>query len=87
MIHRQSPTNSTQRFIDKLSEIQARHGKYWIYGNHDHGGYGTEKIAQVMSSAGFQLLKNETTKIQKDGDTSISLDWTIFYLAIQRLPN
>ncbi|MFB9972555.1 metallophosphoesterase [Allobacillus sp. SKP2-8] len=56
------------KIIDKLSEIQARHGKYWIYGNHDHGGYGTEKIAQVMSSAGFQLLKNETTKIQKNED-------------------
>ncbi|TGB05097.1 metallophosphoesterase [Halobacillus salinus] len=52
------------RLLDKL---EAPFGKYWIYGNHDHGGYGTEKIKEVMGNGGFQLLQNEHHRIQKEG--------------------
>lgn len=52
--------------INHLSQIEAPFGKYWIYGNHDHGGYGTNKIKKVMEQAGFQLLKNDTIFIKKN---------------------
>ncbi|GGF12353.1 putative metallophosphoesterase YkuE [Halobacillus andaensis] len=55
-----------------LNELEAPLGKFWIYGNHDHGGYGTEKLEAVMSKGGFTLLKNEVTELRKDGE-SISL--------------
>lgn len=54
-----------------LNQLEAPLGKYWIYGNHDHGGYGTEKIREVMERGGFQLLKNRHVSIPKGGDTFI----------------
>lgn len=41
-----------------LSLLNAPYGKFWVYGNHDHGGYGTDIIKQIMEKANFQLLKN-----------------------------
>ncbi|GAA0494379.1 metallophosphoesterase [Salinibacillus aidingensis] len=49
--------------IPILKDIKAPYGKYWVYGNHDHGGYGTEKIQMVMDSGGFQLLQNQSADI------------------------
>ncbi|MFD2762006.1 metallophosphoesterase [Lentibacillus juripiscarius] len=50
--------------IQILEKLQANYGKYWIYGNHDHGGYGTDIVKNVMDKAGFQLLKNSHTSIE-----------------------
>ncbi|MRG85579.1 metallophosphoesterase [Salinibacillus xinjiangensis] len=55
--------------IQVLSKIKAPFGKYWVYGNHDHGGYGTETLNHVMELSGFKLLKNESLPIQKDQST------------------
>lgn len=55
-----------------LNSLEAPDGKYWIYGNHDHGGYGTEKVNDVMTKSGFTLLQNTTTSIRK-GDDQINL--------------
>ncbi|MCA0969461.1 metallophosphoesterase [Halobacillus litoralis] len=51
-----------------LRKFEAPYGKFWIYGNHDHGGYGTEKIKELMTDGGFQLLQNEHQLITKDED-------------------
>lgn len=48
-----------------LSESEAKYGKFWVYGNHDHGGYGTDVIKEVMDQAGFTLLQNNHTVIEK----------------------
>src|SRR5699024_297797 len=37
----------TDRLIETLQTLQAPHGKYWIYGNHDHGGYGTQIVKDI----------------------------------------
>lgn len=58
--------------IQTLTSLQAPDGKYWIYGNHDHGGFGTEKINDVMSESGFTLLQNSSMVIRK-GDGRINL--------------
>ena len=57
----------SKELTKQLQTLQARYGKYWIYGNHDHGGYGTEKVKHVMDQSGFQLLKNTHTVLDKDG--------------------
>jgi uncharacterized protein len=54
-----------------LQELQAQKGKYWIYGNHDHGGYGTEIVQEVMEKANFTLLKNSHHVIEKGLDRII----------------
>ncbi|MGM8214303.1 metallophosphoesterase [Bacillaceae bacterium W0354] len=62
---------SQQQFetiINQFSSLEASHGKYWIYGNHDHGGYGTTKIYNVMERCGFKLLRNETIHIKKEDE-------------------
>src|SRR5699024_6038669 len=49
---------SSERLIKILQQLRAKSGKFWIYGNHDHGGYGTDMISDIMNQADFQLLKN-----------------------------
>ncbi|WP_010530380.1 metallophosphoesterase [Lentibacillus jeotgali] len=49
-----------------LQNLNAQYGKYWIYGNHDHGGYGTDIVKRVMDQAGFSLLQNNHTTIEMD---------------------
>lgn len=51
-----------------LARIKAPYGKFSIYGNHDHGGYGTDILKNVMKQAGFRLLVNEHAVIEKDFD-------------------
>ncbi|WP_246944020.1 metallophosphoesterase [Bacillus pinisoli] len=51
------------QLIPLLSAIRAPLGKFSIYGNHDHGGYGTESYKQIMEQAGFTLLINSATNI------------------------
>ncbi|WP_106497783.1 metallophosphoesterase [Lentibacillus sp. Marseille-P4043] len=54
------------KLIEILRSLTATHGKYWIYGNHDHGGYGTNIVKKVMDQANFQLLKNQHITIEKE---------------------
>lgn len=56
------------RLVDVLARLEAPYGKYWVYGNHDHGGYGTEIVKQTMEKAGFTLLMNQHTVISKESD-------------------
>ena len=46
-----------------LKTVRAPLGKYSVYGNHDHGGYGTEHYAKIMKDSGFTLLKNSNQPI------------------------
>lgn len=56
---------------EKLKRLDAPYGKFWIYGNHDHGGYGTEIIKKVMKESDFHLLQNSHTVIEKGADRFI----------------
>jgi uncharacterized protein len=46
-----------------LKNLQAPFGSFAIYGNHDHGGYGSDLYRNVMKEAGFTLLLNEAQQI------------------------
>jgi|SRR5699024_2893265 len=56
-----------------LQDLHAPHGKFWVYGNHDHGGYGTDMIKDIMSKGDFSLLKNTHSFIEKDGQAILLL--------------
>lgn len=60
-----------QKLINTLKHLRATDGKYWVYGNHDHGGYGTELIKDIMQQAGFSLLNNEHITIEKSSERII----------------
>lgn len=47
-----------------LKRLQAPFGKFAIYGNHDHGGYGSEIYKTIMEQSGFTILQNEANKIK-----------------------
>lgn len=46
-----------------LKDLRAPLGKFSIYGNHDHGGYGSELIKMIMEEADFELLVNANKKL------------------------
>lgn len=63
--------NWSNNLIKLLQTIHAPYGKYWVYGNHDHGGYGTEILRDFMKQANFQLLQNEHTTVTCDKEKII----------------
>ncbi|MBT2687825.1 metallophosphoesterase [Bacillus sp. ISL-47] len=52
-----------------LQNLEAPLGKFAIYGNHDHGGYGSDIYKTIMDEAGFILLLNENYKIDVSGSS------------------
>lgn len=61
------------KLIPFLRRLNAPLGKYCIYGNHDHGGYGTEIYRGIMEQAGFTILLNSSANIIGDDGNSISI--------------
>jgi len=53
--------------VESLNRLKANYGKFWIYGNHDHGGYGTEIIKDTMEKSDFTLLQNEHIPVERNG--------------------
>jgi predicted MPP superfamily phosphohydrolase len=66
--------NEHERMVQTLKRLEAEFGKYAIYGNHDHGGYGSDIYKKIMEEAGFTLLMNES-------DSVTLLDGSSIYIA------
>ncbi|MFD1450671.1 MULTISPECIES: metallophosphoesterase [Oceanobacillus] len=54
------------KLIQLLQQLEAPEGKFWIYGNHDHGGNGTEILYETFEAANFTLLQNSASRIQRE---------------------
>lgn len=54
---------ATNHLIPILKRLEAPLGKFAIYGNHDHGGYGSEIYKNLMNQTGFTLLMNTSEEI------------------------
>lgn len=52
-----------KELIPILSSIRAPLGKYAIFGNHDHGGYGTDAIKKILERGDFNVLMNERVDV------------------------
>ncbi|WP_040204710.1 metallophosphoesterase [Neobacillus jeddahensis] len=58
------------KLVPILDRLYAPLGKYCIFGNHDHGGYGSEIYRNMMETTNFKVLLNESTPIYaKDGSS------------------
>jgi len=57
-----------------LSDIDARYGKYCVFGNHDYGGGAERKYPDIMESGGFSLLLNNNIRIDELGLNIIGID-------------
>ncbi|MBD1381273.1 metallophosphoesterase [Metabacillus arenae] len=53
-----------QKVVEELNRLKAPLGKFAIYGNHDHGGYGTDIYHNMMAMTDFILLKNQYHEIK-----------------------
>jgi predicted MPP superfamily phosphohydrolase len=63
----------TNDVISILANIRAPLGKFSIYGNHDHGGYGTDIYRNIMNKAGFRMLVNEHVMIELIDKSKIAI--------------
>ena len=52
-----------QEIAPILKRLEAPFGKFSIYGNHDHGGYGSDIYKTIMTQAEFTILQNQSHKI------------------------
>ncbi|MBT2683578.1 metallophosphoesterase [Bacillus sp. ISL-37] len=59
------------KLISMLSNLDAPLGKFAVYGNHDHGGYGSDLYKQIMEQSGFTLLLNTSANIKLLDGSSI----------------
>ncbi|MCH6265711.1 metallophosphoesterase [Neobacillus citreus] len=63
----------TNQLAPILKKLHAPLGKYCIYGNHDHGGYGSEIYREIMNTAGFTILLNSAVSVTLEDNSFISL--------------
>lgn len=63
--------NEHERIVRSLNKLEAKFGKYSIYGNHDHGGYGSDIYKKIMEASGFTLLLNEAVPLELIDGSSI----------------
>ncbi|PLR97470.1 metallophosphoesterase [Bacillus sp. T33-2] len=54
-----------------LKKLTAPLGKFAVYGNHDHGGYGTDLYRKTMDDSGFAVLLNESRQVKLLDGSSI----------------
>lgn len=59
------------RIISLLKELRAPFGKFAIYGNHDHGGYGSNIYKSIIEQADFNLLQNSNQQLKLLDGSSI----------------
>lgn len=60
-----------ENIISELQKISAKYGKLAIWGNRDYGGGASRQYANIMESAGFTLLKNESRNVTLDNGGKI----------------
>jgi uncharacterized protein len=52
-----------QEITPILKRLNAPFGKFSIYGNHDHGGYGSDIYKTIMVESDFSILQNQANKL------------------------
>ncbi|WP_251553840.1 metallophosphoesterase [Neobacillus muris] len=69
------PNKFTQinELLPILNKLTAPLGKYCVFGNHDHGGYGSELYRNIMETVDFTVLLNQAQPIRLSDGSSICL--------------
>ncbi|WP_042356664.1 metallophosphoesterase [Bacillus rubiinfantis] len=70
-----NPNNYHQmnRLVPILKSLHAPLGKFCIFGNHDHGGYGSDLYRNIMEAGHFTVLLNQSSPIKHDDGSKIYL--------------
>ena len=63
--------NDDANIINELKSIQANYAKLAIWGNRDYGGGASRQYENIMTQAGFTLLKNENWYISLQNNKTI----------------
>ena len=61
------------RLMPILKSLHAPLGKYCIFGNHDHGGYGSDIYRNIMVNSDFSVLLNESAPVKMSDGSIIYL--------------
>jgi uncharacterized protein len=61
------------QLVPILQQLKAPLGQYCIFGNHDHGGYGSDIYRNIMETANFTVLLNESKPIKLKNGSKIYL--------------
>lgn len=59
---------------EELKKVEAKIGKYAVWGNHDYGGGAVRIYEEFMTSCGFQILDNESVVLENYGIRLIGYD-------------
>ncbi|SEN32468.1 hypothetical protein SAMN05192533_111103 [Mesobacillus persicus] len=63
----------TTKIVQSLKTLNSKLGKFAVYGNHDHGGYGSDIYRKIIQDSGFTLLVNDSNSIQLIDGSSIHI--------------
>lgn len=63
-----------QYLKEELQKIEAKTGKYAVWGNHDYGGGAMRIYEDFMTSCGFEILDNESVALESYGIRLIGYD-------------
>lgn len=58
----------------ELSKIEAKAGKFAVWGNHDYGGGAVRVYERFITSCGFELLKDESRLLKNYGIKIVGFD-------------
>lgn len=61
------------QLVPILQQLKAPLGQYCIFGNHDHGGYGSDIYRNIMETSNFTVLLNESKPIKLKNGSKIYL--------------
>lgn len=73
LIDKTSSYKDRDKVSSVLSNINAKVGKYAVWGNHDYGGGGHAYYEKIMTESGFKVLKNETVTLNIENNKCISI--------------
>ncbi|NFG40374.1 metallophosphoesterase [Clostridium botulinum] len=68
-----SKFEDTSKVAPILKKLNAKIGKYAIYGNHDYGGGAKNIYKNVMEDSGFKILVNDQANVKLDSGKTISI--------------
>ncbi|WP_252254354.1 metallophosphoesterase [Clostridium sp. ZBS12] len=68
-----SKFEDTSKVTPILKKLNAKIGKYAIYGNHDYGGGAKNIYKNVMEDSGFKILVNDQANVKLDSGKTISI--------------
>lgn len=69
---------NTENISNSFKNINAKYGKYAVWGNHDYGGGAHRVYKEILEDSGFQVLKNQFIYIDELNINIIGIDDYLF---------